>query len=128
MHEWLIAGAEVAVLTVGGTGPDRVELAVVERLTKTQAVMADGARFSLRRLDEIGVERGTWSSHRELAHKNDDRVKRIAAVQRQRQSVDGVRSALERGIGASRKGDWQEAEAEILVALLRVRTIRAAQT
>jgi hypothetical protein len=92
--DWIIEGAQVAVYSTGHRGT-RVRFCKVERLTKTQIVMADGIRYRRDTLRPVGDSASEWRTETtELLPVTDPRVIDARAAARMRNLAATIQPKL----------------------------------
>lgn len=78
-QSWITEGGKTAVYDTGGYGGARVRYATITRITATQIVLDDGARYRRDSLRAVGERRTSFGGHTELRPVDDDRVRDVAA-------------------------------------------------
>jgi hypothetical protein len=119
--DWLAVGKRVAIISHGGTGKDRAYYRMVERLTRTQAVLEGGMKFNRSSLREVGAgNRGAWLSWWELTYETDPRLEKIQKAQRKAAAEFSGVAMLKDAVKSLRSGDLTAAKAHALTAIEQI--------
>lgn len=117
-HPWITEGARVAEYKRNYSTNDSVTFTTIERLTATQIVLANGAKYRRDRLTPVGEKRDAWSGGTELKRADDPSVRDVLVrvrLDRMFSSINEVR----------RKTGFQDSAGKVLEALAAVEQVVA---
>ena len=91
-RKWIKEGAKVAIINTGGWSSRLVGTSTIEKVLKTQIVLASGKRFKTSDLHEHG---GSKYHSSQICSPTDPRVKSIKAEAKLQEAENAARTAVE---------------------------------